>query len=259
MPVKKLIENMHGKRAKATVIFDYARLRDAIPKVWVKHLKDDSSLIIPPVFVGQSEKPIQYLSCKNFYSILSQEGNLVEGPSYWANLIDSNVNWNNVYKRNLKDIKDNKLKQFNFKLLYNLLPVKRKLFLWQLCNTDTCEACTCREDLYHALLTCKLNTSFFVKLVDLIKHVYNVDLEIDSFSLLKIHEEKNIDDILTIAFWIIYKMIVLRNETGKDERSKRLWYLFLKEIKISLEINNVFVKLGKKKLYRLPDDLNMYI
>ena len=208
MPVKKLIENMHGKRAKATVIFDYARLRDAIPKVWVKHLKDDSSLIIPPVFVGQSEKPIQYLSCKNFYSILSQEGNLVEGPSYWANLIDSNVNWSNVYKRNLKDIKDNKLKQFNFKLLYNLLPVKRKLFIWQLCNTDACEACTCREDLYHdALLTCKLNTSFFVKLVDLIKHVYNVDLEI----------------------WI-----VLTNETGKDERSKRLWYLFLKEIKIRL-------------------------
>ena len=105
------------------------------------------------VFVGQKEKPIQYLSCKNLYSILSQEGNLVEGPPYWANLIDSNINWSNVYKRNLKDIKDNKLTQFNFKLLYNLLLVKRKLFLWQLCNTDTCEACTCREDLYHALLT----------------------------------------------------------------------------------------------------------
>ena len=111
MPVKKLIENMHGKRAKATVIFYYARLRDAIPKVWVKHLKEDSSLIIPPVFVGQKEKPIQYLLCKNLYSILSQEGNLlVEGLPYWANLIDSNINWSIVFTRNLKDIKDNKLK-----------------------------------------------------------------------------------------------------------------------------------------------------
>ena len=55
MSVKKLIENMHGKRGKATVMFDYARLRDAIPKVWVKHLKDDSSLVNPPVFVGQKE------------------------------------------------------------------------------------------------------------------------------------------------------------------------------------------------------------
>ena len=28
---------------------------------------------------------------------------------------------------------------------------------------------------------------------------------------------------------------------------------FLKEIKIRLEINNAFVKMGKKKLYRLPN------
>ena len=54
-------------------------------------------------------------------------------------------------------------------------------------------------------------------------------------------------------------MIDLRNETGKDERSKHLWYLFLKEIKIRLEMNNVFVKLGEKKLNRLPDGLNVYI
>ena len=46
--------------------------RDAIPKVWLKHLKEESILIIPPVFVRQKEKPIEYLSCKNFYSILSQ-------------------------------------------------------------------------------------------------------------------------------------------------------------------------------------------
>ena len=85
----------------------------------------------------------------------------------------------------------------------------------------------------------------------MVKHVYNVDLKIDSFSLLKIQEEKNIDDILTIAFWSIYKMIVLRNETGKDERSKRLWYMFLKEIKIRLEINNIFVKMGRKKIIQV--------
>ena len=81
----------------------------------------------------------------------------------------------------------------------------------------------------------------------------------DSFSLLKIHEEKNTDDILTIASWSIYKMIVLRNETGKDERSKRLWYLFLKEIKIRLEMNNFLGSNLEKRSHRLPDDLNVYI
>ena len=40
-------------------------------------------------------------------------------------------------------------------------------------------------------------------------------------------------------------MIVLRNKTGKDERSKRLWYMFLKEIKKCLKINNILLKWEK--------------
>ena len=47
-------------------------------------------------------------------------------------------------------------------------------------------------------------------------HVYNVDLEIDSFSLLKIHEEQNTDDILTIAFWSIYK-----NDSSEERNWQR--------------------------------------
>ena len=43
------------------------------------------------------------------------------------------------------------------------------------------------------------------------------------------------------------------NKTGEDERGKRLWHLILKEPKIRLEIHNVFVKLGKKKLYRVTE------
>ena len=43
-------------------------------------------------------------------------------------------------------------------------------------------------------------------------------------------------------------MIVLMNETGKDERGKRLWYMFLKEIKIRLELIILFSKWGKKAI-----------
>ena len=254
-----LKENLHDKKTKGTLIFDYAKLRDAIPKVWMENLKDSNSLLIPTITVGQKEKHIQLLSSKCFYSILINEKYFAEGPQYWTNILNSDTNWKVVFQRNLRGIKENKLKQFNFKLLYNLLPVKIKLFIWQLSNTDTCEPCACREDLNHAFLTCKMNVSFFTKLQHLIKHVYDKDLQIDSFLLLKIQKETNLDDILTIAFWSIYKMIILRNETGKEERNERLWYMFLKELKTRLDTNNAFVKIGKKKLYRLPDALNLYV
>ena len=39
--------------------------------------------------------------------------------------------------------------------------------------------------------------------------------------------ETNIDDIVTIAFRSYYEMIILRNEKGKDERKKKLQYIFV--------------------------------
>ena len=111
----------------------------------------------------------------------------------------------------------------------------------------------------HALLTCKMNTPFFTRLEDLVKSVYNIEIKVDEYVLLKMQEENEIDDILTLAFWSIYKMIVVRNSTGKDKRNTFLWYVFLHEVRTRVEINNIRVEMGKNKLYNLPDCLNSYV
>ena len=172
---------------------------------------------------------------------------------------NKHIDWNQVFKRNLKDIKENRLKQFNFKMLYNLIPTKRMLFVWKVENSDLCNLCKCREDLIHAFLECPLNMPFFRKLVELIRKVYNVNINVNIQTFLKMHKENDIDDILTIAFWSIYKMIILRNESGKDERKTKLWWIFLKEVKIRLDINVHFVKKGKPNLFNLPKELNIYV
>ena len=43
--------------------------------------------------------------------------------------------------------------------------------------------------------------------MEMIKHVYNVDIDFDVGLLLKTNLEKIIDDIVTIALWSLYKMI----------------------------------------------------
>ena len=100
---------------------------------------------------------------------------------------------------------------------------------------------------------------FFRKLVELIRKVYNVNINVNIQTFLKMHKENDIDDILTIAFWSIYKMIILRNESGKDERKTKLWRIFLKKVKIRLDINVHFVKKGKPNLFNLPKELNIYV
>ena len=79
----------------------------------------------------------------------------------------------------------------------------------------------------------------------MVKNVYKVDICFDINILLKNYKEKQIDDIITIALWSIYKMLILRNEYGKEEREKRLWFTFLKELKLRIDINNALMK--KKK------------
>ena len=98
------------------------------------------------------------------------------------------------------------------------------LFLWKLGDSDLCEKCKCREDLFHAFLECRMNKHLFGKLVKMVRNVYKIDLDINICTLLKSHKETKTADILTIAFWSIYNMIILRNECGKDERGKRLCF-----------------------------------
>ena len=86
-----------------------------------------------------------------------------------------------------------------------------------------------------------------------------MELKIDVLSLLKIQDQKDVDDILKIVFWSIYKMLILRNETGNDKREKNLWYTFLHELKTRMVTNNTLIKMGKKSLYNLPECINMYI
>ena len=47
-------------------------------------------------------------------------------------------------------------------------------------------------------------------------------------------------------------MIVIRNKSGKDERSTQLWFTFLKEVYFRTQINDHLRKVNKKELYYLP-------
>ena len=257
---ERLKSNIESKTAKAKLFFDYSKLKKAIPYVWKNNVKESLRLEVPTVSISKREKEVNSLSSKIFYHILVTNKICVdESPSYWADLVDTDVNWKNIFHRNLKSIKENKLKQFNFKLLYNLIPTKRMLFLWKLSNYDTCETCNCKEDVVHAFVLCKNNIPFFERLIEMVGTVYKEDVKLDIHTLLKLYKESFMDDIFTIAFWSIYKMIILRNINGKDKRKKDLWFVFLKEIKIRMNINQELVRRRKRPIYNLPTSLQIYI
>ena len=69
----------------------------------------------------------------------------------------------------------------------------------------------------------------------MIEKTSSLTIPVNKDILLKLYFDSALDDILTTAFWSIYKMIVLRNRSGK-EREKKLWIMSFHEISIRIRI-----------------------
>ena len=260
--VEEIISVLQFRHSKRCAIFDYAKLRQAIPKIWSTQIlihreHDILPLTVPKMKVGKLDKNICDVTSKYFYNVLlQQEGNNSRCCFFWENLIEVNIPWKKCFERNLVRIKDNKLREFNFKVLYNLLPVKRNLCKWKFEENAKCNACNVDEDMIHALIRCKLNNRFWIYVSWLVKHVYNLQIDINVEILLKSGEMKEIDEFISIAFWCIYKLILLRNYKGVDYRETRLNILFASELKKRLDLNKLY---RGKNLFNLPNELYDFV
>ena len=127
-------------------------------------------------------------------------------------LLDKDIDWPNCLKRNLVNMKENKLKEFHFKILYNLIPVRKNILKWNFSPDDLCKSCNESEDIIHAFISCKCNDSFKSYVCWLIGKVFDTDTEFTVELLIKACDESIVDHIMSIAFWSVYKMIILRNK-----------------------------------------------
>ena len=79
---------------------------------------------------------------------------------------------------------------------------------------------------------------------------------IDADLLIKNNDHKELDDIINIAFWTVYKSILLRNYKGVDNRPLSLKFSFASELRKRLQIKK---NCTGKPLYRLPYVLFDYV
>ena len=132
----QLRDKIQNRYARANLIFDYSKLKSIIPKCLLNVLSKDNMkgkfeqcLSISILYNGKQHAITDFKN-KQFYQMLEEAKDDVDPPAYWMNRINIEIHWKTVLNRNIVKIKENELKEFNFKILYNLLPVKRNLFLY---------------------------------------------------------------------------------------------------------------------------------
>ena len=124
------------------------------------------------------------------------------------------IDWRHVLNFKLKKIKENQVKQFNFKLLHSVLPFKDNLFKWKIAPDIVCKYCNKPESLLHILLKCCQVIVFWKRIHSLVLNLFKHDISIDEqLIVIGINTDDSefmlINVLIIYAQYAIYKIYIL--------------------------------------------------
>ena len=118
------------------------------------------------------------MRCKHYYKVLNKNST-VEPTSIktWKiNFVEEYSEWKNKFSFIYHSTRDNKLRQFSFKLLHRILVTKKELFKFRLADDKTCFFCPYQDSIEHTFLDCIVTQSFYSEAVIWFNHVNNTDI-----------------------------------------------------------------------------------
>ena len=118
---------------------------------------------------------------------------------------DKNIIWTHVYKQKLKNVYEQKIVAFNFKLLHNILATPHKLLKWRVIESNTCHLCFNEGTLEHMMLKCSYFCEYYKHVKLAFKQIGFDNVNLDMYSLICGHkpdivEYNDINLILNIVF-----------------------------------------------------------
>ena len=146
---EKICNDFRGKKLLSS--FKLVKLKNAFPVVWLQKLRnreqcvnvlqpDESTIELVTGDVINAEG----LKAKGYYDLFLKK-NRIE-PSFirfWQAYFElpNNFVWNVVLRHKFNLVNDNRIKQFNFKLLHRILPSKDNLCKWKIRSDHLCSSC----------------------------------------------------------------------------------------------------------------------
>ena len=175
---------------------------------------------IDPKSTNLTQKPMENNSIKKakyFYEKISSSARVTPNVvDDWKNVINMNNTYNlkTIMKNKVLNIKDKKLAETNFKILYNVLPCGYNLKRWKKIQSDKCSICNASETILHLLYYCKYAQEIWSEIEDAL------DTEIKVDDIFLGHENDIINHIYSFILYYIYKdWLILSLEQKKRNTS----------------------------------------
>jgi exonuclease III len=236
-------------------IFNYGALKDAIPEQWRKKIK---KMKIPNeaisahqnvcIKVGKIDKDISQITNKEIYWILVRS--IQEKPIIVVHLKNEfgiqGDDWEKVFTIP-RVIRNSRIRAFQYKILYNLIPCNLYLKRISRSDTDKCSACQELDTIVHYFCECQQAKYFWNSFIQWWNGVYNTELFLNNSNImLGITENavKNevINACLLLAKWSIYRT--------KLNDSPIFFYNYLCDLKYHLMIEKtIALRNNKLEIY----------
>ena len=134
----------------------------------------------------------------------------------WAKQFNREIctsTWEKIYVNRIYKLPDNKLSEFMYKLINNLIVCRKTLFKWKKIDTDLCPVCNKEETVKHIYFECKNVQELWIIISDVLK----VDLTWEKIVLgfvedLSVHSFRNL--VIGIVLYARYKFWL----KGLDEK-----------------------------------------
>ena len=197
----------------------------------------------------ENDQRIPHLRCLSYYKTVQKCWR--DGPKSeinWKRLFnDQTLEFSTIYQKKILDIKENKLAEFNYKVLHNILPCGVNLYMWRIIDTKKCDICNIDEDISHLLYNCEIANSIWRIVSKIVqRNISVIDVIISE------HCEPHIVDVITIICYGIFKYWIL----SKNTKTKRNVNTFLASLRAYINYRCMY-DLHWQNLYLNKDTVNI--
>ena len=125
---------------------------------------------------------LKTLRCKNYYKLISEKLTVVPTSfKTWEKQIpEISANWQQAFRRIYAFSKDNRLRQFSFKLLHRIITTKKELKRYNMANDDYCTRCLNPDSIEHTFINCHDSVFFHNRTLGWFNSMHSTKIDLSS-------------------------------------------------------------------------------
>ena len=188
---------------------EYNSLKSALPKSWLKVLRNNGPSIHSPMplslKIHNKKKEVKHLKCKDFYwEFVSKKHVVPKSIQKWEEYyyyID--FDWKHLFKLPYIVARETKLQSLQFQVLNRYIPCKNVLNSWGKEESDKCSTCNRIEDLEHYFYDCDNMKPFWNSLNHWFSPIFNMCFQLQAADVIFGIVNTNEDNVLFVLNFCI--------------------------------------------------------